>query len=227
MKLSPETLTIFKNLAGISSGLYAPGGSKIRVRNDRGTVLAEAHLKEDLPSFCVFDLNKFLGLLTVDKDVEMDISGPNVVLSMLKGKSKLKYRCAPKELVKIPKDKDFTISESDAFASFTLTKDTLAFTDKVLSLLGLRSLAFEYENGDFFIRVFDPNNDGENEQTLQIEGVSVKDVSSFQMIFDSEWFNFVPGDYRVLLTDGYAQFKHSEVDVSYWVTPTMESSIER
>jgi hypothetical protein len=118
MKLSNESLVILKNFASISSGLYVPGGSKVRVKNAKSTVLAEAVISETFPEFCVADLNKLLGILTVDKEVDINFKGNDIVLSMLQGRSKINYRCSAKNLVNVPKNTDMTIGPEEGFASF-------------------------------------------------------------------------------------------------------------
>jgi len=222
MKLSNETLAILKNFASISEGIYVAGGSKLRVKDSRSRVLAEAIVAENFPSFCVADLNKFLGILTVDKDVELEFKGPDIVMTMLGGKSKINYRGSPKNLVNAPKDSDFSID--DPFCELTLTKDKLAYIQKILSLLALPDIAIENENDKYVIRVFDPKNDAENSQTLDVEATGRG--RNFQIIFDQQTLNFVDGDYDVKLGDNVAEFKHKTLKLTYWIAPELGSNYE-
>jgi hypothetical protein len=225
MKLSSDTLAVFKNFASISSGLYVPGGSKIRVKDLKNRVLAQAVVMEEFPSFCVTDLNKFLGILTADKDVDVDFKGSDVVLTMLGGKSKIKYRCAPQNLVNIPKSTEFAVD--DPICEFTLTKDQLAYIQKVLSLLQLPNVAISSNgNSKYEIRVYDPKNDGENSQSLELDAVG-GEGKKFNIIFDQEVLNFVEGDYVVRLGQQVTEFKNKKFDVTYWVAPELGSSYEQ
>lgn len=222
MKLSNETLGILKNFASISEGIFVPGGSKLRIKDSKNRMLAEAMVAESFPSFCVADLNKFLGILTVEKDVELNFKGPDIVMTMFGGKSKINYRGSPQNLVHVPKDTVKSVDEP--FCELTLTKENLAYIEKILSLLGLPNVAIEKENGKSFIRVFDPKNDAENSQLMEIETKGEGD--NFQIIFDQEVLKFVDGDYDVKIGHNIAEFKHKTLNLTYWVAPELGSTYE-
>lgn len=223
MKLSSDTLGLLKNFATISTGIYVPGGSKFRVKDSKNRVVAEAKVAENFPSFCVEDLSKFMGILTFDKDVVVDFKGPNVVLTVLGGKSKINYRCSPQNLVNVPKDTDLTINKEDALVSFTLTKENFAYLQKVTSLLALPCIAIENDGADVYtIRAFDPKNDSENSQILELGATG--NGGKFQLIFEQEALNFIDGDYDVLISKSRGQFKHKKLDLTYWVALELGSS---
>jgi hypothetical protein len=224
MKLSNTTLAILKNLAAISSGIYVPAGHLIRAKDSKNKVLVQVSVTEEFPEFCVQDLNKFLGVLTIDKEVEVDFQASDVVITFLGGKSKITYRCSPKTLVNVPKDKDYTIN--DPFVKFTLTKDNFAYVRKTCSLLSLPNVAIENDGEKTFLRVFDPKNDAENQNTLELSDNVEGDGRNFQVILDQEVLNFLDGDYEISANRSAVQFKHKSLDVTYWVAPEMDSTYE-
>ncbi len=219
MKLSSETISILKNFAGISAGIFVPGGKNLRVKDAAGKILAEAVVKEDLPSFCVSDLNKFLGVLTLDKDVDIDFQNTDIVIKLMGGKSRINYRGATKNLVNVPKDTVLTLAKNPV--TFTLTKDNLDYLAKILSLLSLPTIAIESDGEKTYIRVFDPKNDGENTQTLEIGS---GDKREYRIIFNADVLKFVDGDYEVGVSEKIARFKHKTLDIVYWVAPEVGSS---
>jgi hypothetical protein len=85
-------------------------------------------------------------------------------------------------------------------------------------------VAVEYDGSKLFLRVFDPKNDGENQQTFELDGGTVN-AESFQVIFVSEFFDFVPGNYHVTLSKERAQFRNTELELTYWVAPEHESTV--
>jgi hypothetical protein len=219
MKLSNETVSVLKNFATISTGIYVPAGSKLRVKESKNRVLAEAKVAEKFPAFCVADLGKFLSVLTSDKDVEIDFDGSDVVFTTFGGKSKINYRGSPKNLVNVPKDSELTIENPEV--EFKLSADTLAYIWKVVGLLGLPNVAFESINKVVCVKVFDPKNDGENTQVLTLD---TKTKKNFQIIFDQEVLRFVEGDYTVTLSNGISKFQHDKLDLVYWVAPELGST---
>jgi hypothetical protein len=219
MKLSNETLAILKNFASISAGLYVPGGSKVRVKEAQNKVLAEAEFAENFPSFCVADLSKFLSILTADKEVDVDFKGSDIVITMLGGRSKINYRCSPKNVVNVPKDTTYAVE--DPFVEFTLTAKDLAYLKKTASLLSLPCIAVEHDGTKSFFRVFDPKNDSDNSQTLDLD--SKGEGMNYQIIFNQENLNFVDGDYDVKINKACMQLTHKNQKVSYWVVAELGS----
>jgi hypothetical protein len=220
MKLSNETLAVLKNFAAISEGLYVPGGHTIRVKDSQNRVLAQAEVAENLPSFCVKELARFLSILTADKDVEIEFKGSDIIMTMMAGKSKINYRCSPKNLINVPKDNDYTIS--DAYARFTLKAADLDNIRKMVSLLGLPNVAIENDENGLLVRAFDPKNDSENVHTLRIEGGKAVD-HNFQIILSVEALQFVDGDYEVAINKNAAEFRNSGKKVAYWVAVELGS----
>ena len=72
MKLSNETLTVLKNFASLNSGIQFKQGNSIKTISTGKNVLAMLYLKDSLPQdFCVYDLNQFLGMYTINKDTKL------------------------------------------------------------------------------------------------------------------------------------------------------------
>lgn len=223
MKLSNETLSILKNFSSISEGLYVPGGSKIRIKESLGKILAEATVTENFPSFCVKDAARFVSILTADKDVSLEFKQADIVISMLGGKSKINYRGSPQSLVAVPKDNDLTIK--DPIGTFTFTKDQLDYISKMVGLLGLPCVAIEHKSGKGQLKVFDPKDDSANVQTLEID---LKNATfDFSIILNQETLKFLDGNYTVSLAKGIVQFKHDKLHLTYWVAPELGSSYDQ
>ena len=108
MKLSNETLTVLKNFAGINSGIEFKQGNKISTISSTKTVLAKATLKDEFPqNFCIYDLNQFLSVHSLNKDTELDFDSQNVIFKA--GRSKTKYRMTAKNMIVSPPDKELKL----------------------------------------------------------------------------------------------------------------------
>lgn len=107
MKLSNDTLSVLKNFASINQGIMFKKGKTIKTVSDGKNVMAEATIAEEIPTdFGVYDLNNFLTVLSLHKDdTNLDFQDNNVLISGMKGRSKIKYRfCAP-SMITVPSDK--------------------------------------------------------------------------------------------------------------------------
>ena len=79
MKLSKDTLALFKNYAGINSNLLLKAGSKISTISAQKNVMSDVTVTETFPvDFGIYDLNEFLGAMSIFED-PADIESVNVL----------------------------------------------------------------------------------------------------------------------------------------------------
>ena len=151
MKLSNETLNVLKNFAGINSGIEFKQGNRISTISSTKTVLAKATLKDEFPQdFCIYDLNQFLSVHSLNKDTELDFDSQNVIFKA--GRSKTKYRMTAKNMIVSPPDKELRLPSVDA--EFKLTQEDLSQALKNASVLQSPNLAFESDGSTVSVTVF-------------------------------------------------------------------------
>ena len=81
MNISPETLTILKNFSSINSSLVVKQGNVLRTISPAKNILAKFECPEKFDNdFAVYDLNEFLGGLSLFKDPDFDFSNPSYLL---------------------------------------------------------------------------------------------------------------------------------------------------
>ena len=72
MKLSEQTVNILKNFSTINQNILVKEGTQLRTMSTMKNILAEANVTEMFPrDFGIYDLNEFLGVLTLVKDAEL------------------------------------------------------------------------------------------------------------------------------------------------------------
>ena len=73
MKLSDATLDVLKNFSTINQNILVKEGSKFRTMSTMKNILGEANIGEVFPKeFGIYDLNEFLGVLSLTKDADLD-----------------------------------------------------------------------------------------------------------------------------------------------------------
>jgi hypothetical protein len=218
MKLSTNTMSIFKNFATINEGIYVKPGNVIETISKQKNILARAELTDTFEAeFGIHDLNNFLGTLTLARDAqpEIEVEEKNIVIKGLGGRSSTKYRKASKETILVPPDK--TISMENAEIKFSLDAQDLEWISKVASALGSPNIAFVSNGESVSIETFDAKDDAShvNSTTLNVQGTGTK----YRMFFATENLRFVPGAYEVTIASkGIGHFKNTTVPVEYWVT---------
>ena len=91
MKLSEQTVNILKNFSTINQNILVKEGSQLRTMSTMKNILAEAEVTEAFPQdFGIYDLNEFLGVLTLVKDVQVDFNSEKFA-HLTGGSTKIKY----------------------------------------------------------------------------------------------------------------------------------------
>lgn len=212
MKLSNETLTVLKNFAGINSGIEFKAGNKIATISSTKTVLAKATLKDTFPEdFCIYDLNQFLSVHSLNKDTELDFDSANVIFKA--GRSKIKYRKTAKNMIVTAPDKQLNLPTIDA--SFTLKEEDLAQALKTAAVLQSPNVAFESDGKKVFITTFNSKDDAAHTNSVEVaEGTFKK----FKAVFLTENLKMIPGTYDIEISShGLAAFKNTKDDIDYFI----------
>jgi len=212
MKLSNDTLTILKNFSSINTGIEFKSGNVLSTISPGKTILAKATLKDTFPEdFCVYDLNQFLSVHSLNKDTEIDFDDMNVIFKS--GKSKIKYRKTAKEMIITPPDKDLSLPSVDA--SFVLSDDTFSSIMKSASILQSPHIAVESVGGKLYISCFDAKDDSAHTNSIEIGDSETDD---FKLVFFTENLKMIPGSYDVEISSrGLASFKHKTQEIDYWI----------
>lgn len=213
MKLSNETLTVLKNFAGINSGIEFKSGNKIATISTTKTVLAKATLTDEFPQdFCIYDLNQFLSVHSLNKDTELEFDPSHVIFKS--GRSKTKYRTTAKTMIVSPPDKELKLPTVDG--QFSLKEDDLAQVLKNASVLQSPNIAFECDGSKISVTTFNAKDDSAHTNTIEIGDVENGKV--FKAVFLTENFKMIPGSYTVeISSQGLASFKNEKGDLQYWI----------
>lgn len=213
MKLSNETLNVLKNFASINSGIEFKTGNTIKTISSTKTVLATATLKDDFPQdFCVYDLNQFLSVHSLNKDTELDFDTQHVIFKS--GRSKTKYRTTAKNMIVSPPDKELKLPSTDG--AFTLNQEDLTQALKNAAVLQSPNIAFESDGKQISVTVFNAKDDSAHTNTTQIgEDTEGK---KFKAVFLTENFKMIPDTYDIKISKaGLADFKNKTGDLQYFI----------
>jgi hypothetical protein len=165
MKLSNETLSVLKNFAGINSGIEFKKGNKLTTISSGKTVLAKATLKDEFPQdFCVYDLNQFLNIHSLNKDTEIDFDDANIIFKS--GRSKAKYRKTAKEMIVTAPDKALSLPTVDV--SFTMTEEDYNSILKSANILQSPNIAVESSGGKIVLTAFSAVDDSAHTNSIEV-----------------------------------------------------------
>jgi hypothetical protein len=219
MKLSNETLSVLKNFAGINSGIEFKKGNKLTTISSGKTVLAKATLKDEFPQdFCVYDLNQFLNVHSLNKDTEVDFDESNIIFKS--GRSKAKYRKTAREMIVTAPDKALSLPSVDI--TFTLTEEDFGSILKSANILQSPNIAVESTGDKICLTAFNAKDDSAHTNSIE---VADGNDNKFKMVFLTENLKMISGSYDVEISSkGLASFKNKNVDIQYWVATESKDS---
>jgi len=104
MKLSENTISVLKNFATINPSVLIKQGNTIATISPQRTILARATVEEEFPQqFAIYELAKFLGVLSLFKEPELEF-GPQQVM-ITSGKQSVNYTYADPSMVNCTRSK--------------------------------------------------------------------------------------------------------------------------
>lgn len=212
MKLSKETLDVLKNFAGINSGIEFKTGNKLTTISAGKTVLAKATIKDEFPQdFCVYDLNQFLSVYSLNKDPEIDFDDANVIFKT--SRSKTKYRKTAKHMIVTPPEKQLTLPSVDV--EFTLKQEDYDSILDSAKVLQSPHIAVESSGDKIVLTCFNAKDDSAHTNSIEVGEGNDK---TFKLVFLTENLKMISGTYQVQMSfKGITSFKNTGSDIQYWI----------
>ena len=215
MKFSARTIQILKSFAQINQSLIFAPGSELKTISPLKTMVAKASIAETIPQqFAIWDLSKFLGVLSLFEDPELEINDKFITIKS--GKSKLDYvYCLPEMITQPPKK--MVDMPADAVEKI-IPSATLQSVMKAVGVLQLPEIAFVGRDGNFSIEALDTKPKNPNDQTLSnsFSIVVGETIKSFKMILKAENLKIMNEEYILKISpQGLCHLKGS--DVEYWI----------
>lgn len=219
MKLTEYTTQVLKNFSNINSNIVFSPGNQISTISEARNILSTASVDVSFPSeFGIYDLNEFLGVLSLVDEPEVKFEEKFVVISDSVGRSKIKYFFTDTDMLTSPNSTMLEkASAMNSFeVNFTLDQDTLNKIKRAASALGHTSVSITASNGAIALTVFDQENATSNTFTIELAGTYEND--DFNFILNIQNLKIIPGDYNVGLSSKLmSKFTHTEKKVNYWI----------
>jgi hypothetical protein len=218
VKLSKETLNIFKNYSTINSNILVNPGNTISTVTPAKNLMAEAKVAETFDvEFGVWDLSKFLGTISLFQDPDFEFNKKFVLIRSGTG-SCVKYYYAEPSLLTVPTKK---VQMPETVVSFNLTESSFSEIQRASSVLQLPDLSIQSKDGVILAVVIDGSDPSSNDYSIEL-GLN-ETGANFDFRFKIENLKFIPGDYTVNITEKIvSEFVNTSVDLTYWVA--LESS---
>ena len=207
MKLSKRTQAVLKNFAGINQSIVINPGNIIQTISNVKDVFAKSNIEETFEQrVCIYDMNEFLGVMSLFEDPELEFTDNSIKLSQ--GKMTQTYYYADASVITQPPEKGVTLPSVEVTAS--LTREQLVSLVKAAGLNDATSLTFV--NGD--VKVW--NSQKPNANTFQMTGISDTEAN-YELSIAVEKLKMVADDYDIeICSKGLSHFTGTQ-GIEYFV----------
>jgi hypothetical protein len=217
MKLSKETVGLIKNFAGINSNLLLKAGNKLATISAQKNVMADAVVTETFPDFGIYDLNEFLGAMSLFEDPELTFSDKWVTIEQ--GGNSIKYFAAEASVLTAPQK---AITFPDAEIEFNMSANMLSMIQRTASVLRASDVSIVGDGSTITVVVGDKKNATGNSYNSSVGATDKK----FKVNLKVENLKMIPGDYAVSVSSKKISRFKGAGDLVYYVAVEADSSFE-
>ena len=215
MKLSDTTVGLLKNFAGINQNILIEEGKNIRTMSTMKNILASSPVTEEFPrDVGIYDLNEFLGVLSMAKDADIQFEDSHMTVSS--GKTKIKYMYSDPSILTVP-PQTFNAPEEDRM--FRINKEELQSVLKASAVMQLPDITLVDRN----LTATDLKNTTSNNYTIELEGSFP--LREHRLHWKAENLKMVPDSYRVGVSEAanVSHWVNGDTGLDYWIA--MEATV--
>lgn len=214
IKLSPRTLSILQNFAGISPSIVLQPGKKLRIVSDAGTLIGTADIEEDFPNeFPILDVTKLLSILKVKSFKECQLEFTDKKISLKGDHAELGFWASAKELTVMPTE-DIVLSAVDFQAE--VSAETMDEFIRIGSVLSHKTAKLIAEGGKTFLVATTPELENSNDFKVEL---GETDKPDFTMPLDVSNLKMMSSGYiiRSCAEMELASFESTDGSLKYFV----------
>jgi len=219
--ITNNTLEILKNFASINSNILVKEGNVLSTISPVKNVMAEATITETFDTqFGIWDLNKFLGTVSLFDSPEFLFEENFVTISSSKNNSSVKYYYSEPSLLTTVNRQ---INMPDSVVDCTITEKTFNDITKAASVLQVGDIAIRSNANELEIVALDKKDSTSNSYSITLGDLPHGD-HDFCFYFKAENLKMLPGDYDVSITEKVvSQFTNTNLSLKYWVALESDS----
>jgi len=220
VKISKETLSVLKNFSQLNSNILVRPGNVISTVTPAKNVMAEATIGENFEvEFGIWDLNKFLGTVSLFDSPSFDFSEKSVRISRNNGSAVTYYYSEPSLLTVVNKK----VQMPETVISFEFTESMFSDLQRAASVLQLPDMSIRSEGGEIVAVALDKKDPTSNNYTVVLD--DYRSDASFNFNFKIDNMKMLAGDYQVDICESVvSSFTNKNVDVKYWIALETDST---
>ena len=220
VNISKETLSILKNFATLNSNILVRPGNQINTLTPAKNVMSEATITEHFDvEFGIWDLNKFLGTLSLFDSPICEFGKKSVSISGEGGRAVNYYYSEPSLLTTVNKK----VQMPESVISFILTEGMFADIQRAAAVLGLPDISIRSQGNEIVAVAVDKRDPTSNDYSVVVG--EYHGDATFNFNFKVDNLKMLPGDYQVDICESVvSSFTNNNIDVKYWIALETDST---
>ena len=216
MNLSKNTIEILDNFTSINPSILVKKGNKLRTIAIEKNVFANAEIEETFDQdFAIYDLNSFLGALSLFEKPTLDFQKGYVNISQA-GNS-CKYFFADPAVIVTPPEEDISLPDVDI--KFKLPHASIDKLLKAASILAVEDDIIKSNGGKVVMEAADNKNSSSNSFTIELGSYDGEDFSASVKTYH---INIIPTDYDIEVSKaGISKWYSKDRSVTYYIAMTI------
>lgn len=219
MKISKDTVNIFKNFSNINSHLTIKPGNRIITLSAQKNIIGDAFVGEQFPeTFGIYDLNEFLGSMSLFDSPELKFNDKYVTIT--EGKNSVRYYAANQSiLTPVPDIKQFPNPDIE----FNLSSQMLSQIQRVGSILRVGDFSIVGDGTMIKILVGDKSNPTGNRFESELGDTN----KIFKINLKIENLKMLPGNYSIGVgSKKICRFTSDNQQLVYYVAIELDSTFD-
>lgn len=219
MKFSENTLTILKSFSTINKSILLKPGNTLKTITPEKTLVAKATISESLPSeACVYDLSRFLSILGLYKDPDVEFH--DKYFTIAEGKQRTKYAFDDISMIHAAPEKDIELPSSDVVVD--VLWDDMQSVIKAAGVLQFNEVAFVGSEGKVYLKAINSADTSADDYGVEIGTTQ----DEFKVIIKTDNLKLLPQNYHVTLcAKGISEFKGETA--TYYVAIDTKSTYQK
>jgi hypothetical protein len=219
MKFSERTITILKSFSTINKSILMKEGNTLKTVTPEKTLIASATITDTIPSqACIYDLSRFLSILSLYKDPDVEFNDTHFMIK--DGKRKTKYVYANITMIHAAPEKEIQLPSADVVVD--VSWEDMQSVIKAAGVLQFSEVAFVGQGGKIYLKAVDSANENSDDYGVEIGETS----DEFKIVIKTDNLKLLPQDYKVTLcAKGISEFKGE--GVTYFVAIDTKSTYKK
>lgn len=215
LTLESRTISVLKNFATINKSIMVREGNVLATIHPNKTIVAQTEVAESFPtSFAIYDLSKFLGVIALLNDPEIEFDEDKLVLR--KGKNRVNFTLVEPSLILAAPDKPLKFPTP--YVSFDMPQEVLAGVIKAMGILDLPEMAIVGNGDQVSVDVMSVKNASSDSYSVSVGATD----QQFRAVIKREHLCMMPGSYHVEVAKNdkgakMARFTGVENGITYFV----------